>query len=49
MSASGSSASSSSSIGAPAGSHEMKYSAISDWGSDEHFVSTPSVPSSPVS
>ena len=49
MSASGSSASSSSAIGGPAGSQEMKYSAISDWGSEEHLVSVPSVPSSPES
>ena len=36
-------------IGGPAGSQEMKYSAISDCGSDEQRVSLPSVPSSPVS
>ena len=49
MSGSGSSVSSSSVIGGPAGSQEMKYSAISDCGSDEQRVSSPRVPSSPVS
>ncbi len=48
-SGSGSSVSSSSVIGGPAGSQEMKYSAISDCGSEEQRVSSPRVPSSPVS
>ncbi len=49
LGSSSSPSSSSAGIGSPFGSQSMKYSAISDCGSDEHSVSVPSVDSGPES